>query len=78
MRTITHPRIIAATGFLGIATLLGASAAAATPAMQHQGTSAMQGESQPGMQQEAVLTGMTNDAQPGMQHEARPATIPSE
>jgi hypothetical protein len=77
MRTITRPRIFVATGLLGIAALLGATAGVAPavmgggsqPGMQQEGTSAMQHESQPGMQNEVVLTGMTSDAQPGMQNE---------
>jgi hypothetical protein len=95
MSSITRPRIFAATAFLGIAALLGTTAAAAAPAvtgsqpamqnegtsamqneslpgMQGEGTLAMQGESQPGMQGEVVLTGMTSDTQPGMQGESLP------
>jgi Spy/CpxP family protein refolding chaperone len=76
MPSITRPRIIAATAFLGIATLLGTTAAAAAapavtgtqPAMQHEGTSAMQGESLPGMQGEGTLA-MQGESQPGMQGE---------
>ncbi len=60
MRTITRPRIFVATGLLGIATLLGTTAGVASavmgggsqPGMQQEGTSAMQHEGQPGMQNE--------------------------
>jgi hypothetical protein len=75
MPSITRPRIFAATAFLGIAALLGTTAAVAAPAvtgsqpgMQQEGTSAMQGEGQPGMQQEGTLA-MQGEGQPGMQHE---------
>jgi hypothetical protein len=63
MRAITRSRIFVATGLLGISALLGTTAAAAMPAVA---------ASQPGMQGEGVLTGMTSDAQPGMQGESLP------
>ncbi len=76
MPKITRPRIMVAASFLGLATALGGTAAAASfttagqPGMQNQSNHslAMQGEGTPGMQGEAT-PGMQGEATPGMQGE---------
>jgi len=64
MPKITRPRIMVAASFLGLATALGGTAAAA---------SATAG--QPGMQNQSIhsLAGMVDEATPAMQHDAAPA-----
>ena len=64
MPKITRPRIMVAASFLGLATALGGTAAAA---------SATAG--QPGTQNQSIhsLAGMVDEATPAMQHDAAPA-----
>lgn len=63
MPKITRPRIMVAASFVGLATALGGTAAAASFAT-----------GQPGVHNQSIhsLAGMTNEAVPGMQQDAVP------
>ena len=72
MPKITRPRIMVAASFLGLATALGGTAAAASATAGQPGTQNQSIHSLAGMVDEATPA-MQQDAAPAMQQDARPA-----